>query len=48
MEESSQIFTDMMGPMVSMLAAISALIFMIVMYLMMKVMIDPVLHSPFP
>lgn len=39
-EESSQIFTDMMGPMVSMLAAISALIFMIVMYLMMKVMID--------
>ena len=30
----------MMGPMVSMLAAISALIFMIVMYLMMKVMID--------
>ena len=39
-EESSQIFTDMMGPMVSMLAAISALIFMIVMYLMMKVIID--------
>ena len=29
-EESSQIFTDMMGPMVSMMAAISALIFMIV------------------
>ena len=39
-EESSQIFTDMMGPMVTLLAAISALIFMIVMYLMMKVMID--------
>lgn len=39
-EESSQIFTDMMGPMVVMLVAISALIFMIVMYLMMKVMID--------
>ena len=39
-EESSQIFTDMMGPMVIMLVAISALIFMIVMYLMMKVMID--------
>ena len=39
-EESSKIFSDMMGPMVSMLAAISALIFMIVMYLMMKVMID--------
>ena len=39
-EESSQIFTEMMGPMVMMLAAISALIFMIVMYLMMKVMID--------
>ena len=38
--ESSQIFTDMMGPMVVMLVAISALIFMIVMYLMMKVMID--------
>ena len=39
-EESSQIFTNMMGPMVVMLVAISALIFMIVMYLMMKVMID--------
>lgn len=39
-EESSQIFTDMMGPMVVMLVVISALIFMIVMYLMMKVMID--------
>ena len=39
-EESSQIFTDMMGPMVVMLVALSALIFMIVMYLMMKVMID--------
>ncbi len=39
-EESSQIFTDMMEPMVVMLVAISALIFMIVMYLMMKVMID--------
>ena len=39
-EESSRIFSDMMGPMVSLLAAISALIFMIVMYLMMKVMID--------
>ena len=44
-EESSQIFTDMMGPMVVMLVAISALIFMIVMYLMMKVMID---RSAFP
>ena len=39
-EESSQIFSEMMGPMVTLLAAISALIFMIVMYLMMKVMID--------
>lgn len=39
-EESSQIFADMMGPMVVMLVAISVLIFMIVMYLMMKVMID--------
>ena len=39
-EESSQIFTDMMGPMVAMLLVLSALIFMIVMYLMMKVMID--------
>ena len=39
-EESSQIFTDMMGPMVIMLLVLSALIFMIVMYLMMKVMID--------
>ena len=39
-EESSQIFTDMMRPMVGMLLAISTLIFMIVMYLMMKVMID--------
>ena len=44
-EESSQIFTDMMGPMVVMLVALSALIFMIVMYLMMKVMID---RSAFP
>lgn len=39
-EESSQVFSDMMGPMIIMLTAISALIFMIVMYLMMKVMID--------
>ena len=39
-EESSQIFSEMMGPMVTMLTVISALIFMIVMYLMMKVMID--------
>ena len=39
-EESSRIFSDMMGPMIYMLSAISALIFMIVMYLMMKVMID--------
>lgn len=39
-EESSQIFTNMMGPMVIMLLVLSALIFMIVMYLMMKVMID--------
>ena len=44
-EESSQIFTDMMGPMVTMLLVLSALIFMIVMYLMMKVMID---RSTFP
>lgn len=39
-EESSQIFTNMMGPMVIMLLVLSAIIFMIVMYLMMKVMID--------
>ena len=39
-EESSQIFTDMMGPMVGMLLGLSALIFMIVMYLMMNVMND--------
>lgn len=39
-EESSQIFSNMMGPMIGMLSAVSALIFMIVMYLMIKVMID--------
>lgn len=39
-EKSSNIFVKLMMPMVSSLSVISALIFVIVMYLMMKVMID--------
>lgn len=39
-EKSSSIFVEMMMPMVSSLMIVSALIFMVVMYLMMKVMID--------
>lgn len=37
---SSSVFVDMMMPMVSTLTIVSALIFCVVMYLMMKVMID--------
>lgn len=39
-EKSSDIFISMMMPMVSMLSAVSVLVFAVVMYLMMKVMID--------
>ena len=39
-EKNSDIFVDMMIPMVSTLMIMSALIFCVVMYLMMKVMID--------
>ena len=39
-EKSASIFSDMMMPMISMLCVVSALIFIVVMYLMMKVMID--------
>lgn len=39
-EKSSAIFVELMMPMVSSLMIVSALIFMVVMYLMMKVMID--------
>ena len=38
--KSSHIFIDMMMPMVTMMCSVSALIFCIVMYLMMKVMVD--------
>lgn len=39
-EKSSGIFIDMMWPMIYMMTTVSALIFCIVMYLMMKVMIE--------
>lgn len=39
-EKSSDIFSSMMMPMISMLSAVSVLVFAVVMYLMMKVMID--------
>lgn len=39
-EKSSDIFIEMMTPMITMLTAVSALIFLIVLYQMMKVMID--------
>lgn len=38
--KSSDVFVNLMGPMVDVLVTVSALIFFIVMYLMMKVMID--------
>lgn len=38
--KSSDVFVSMMGPMVTMLTVLSVLIFAVVMYLMMKVMID--------
>lgn len=39
-EKSSAVFINMMIPMIVMLSSVSALIFVVVMYLMMKVMID--------
>lgn len=39
-EEASDVFTNMMMPMIYMMTIISALIFCVVMYLMIKVMID--------
>lgn len=39
-EKSSSIFSDMMMPLVTMMSVVSSLIFVVVMYLMMKVMID--------
>ena len=39
-EKSSNIFVNMMMPMVYMLSAVSIIIFCVVMYLMIKVMID--------
>ena len=38
--EACSIFVDMMKPMVSLLLGLSALIFVVVMYLMVKVMVD--------
>ncbi len=38
--KSSDIFVSMMMPMISLMTAVSALIFCVVMYLMMKVMVD--------
>ncbi len=39
-QEASAIFVEMMWPMIIMMSGMAALIFMVVMYLMMKVMID--------
>lgn len=39
-EEASKIFGEMMWPMIVMMSSVSAIIFLVVMYLMMKVMID--------
>ena len=44
-EQASAIFTDMMAPMVTMVSAIAAIIFLVVLYLMMKVMIDRSAYS---
>lgn len=38
--QSSGVFVDMMMPMVSMMTGVAALIFCVVMYLMLKVMVD--------
>ncbi len=38
--EASEIFVEMMWPMIIMMSSMSAIIFMVVMYLMMKVMVD--------
>ncbi len=40
MEKSAAVFVDLMGPMITTLSVASALIFIVVMYLMLKVMID--------
>lgn len=39
-EKSATVFTEKMGPMIRMVTAASALLFVVVMYLMLKVMID--------
>ena len=39
-EEASEIFAEMMWPMITMMVVVSAIVFIVVMYLMMKVMID--------
>lgn len=39
-EKSASVFVDLMWPMIIMLSIVSALIFVVVMYLMLKVMID--------
>lgn len=39
-EEASKVFGEMMRPMIIMMSSVSAIIFLVVMYLMMKVMID--------
>lgn len=39
-EEASEIFVEMMWPMIIMMTTVAAIIFLVVMYLMMKVMID--------
>lgn len=39
-EKSATVFTEKMGPMIRMVTAASALLFIVVMYLMLKVMID--------
>lgn len=39
-KEASEIFVEMMWPMIIMMSAVAAIIFLVVMYLMMKVMID--------
>lgn len=38
--DSSKVFIDMLAPMITMMCTVAALIFCVVMYLMMKVMID--------
>lgn len=44
-EKSAEIFLEMMMPMVYMMSGVAALIFIVVMYLMMKVVIDRSAHN---